>query len=203
MAGTQQLRVEPLAPGGVGRLPAMCPGCPLPPGGHPAAAEPWLASAVEAYGCCGVQALLGGTVVGYVLVCPPLHTPVRGPYASAGGSPDAAVVLQFYVHPEYRGRRVGRRMLQELAAILVRRRVGGIEVRAAHVGATCLAPPQDWLLSQGFRVLREEVTRSRLRMDLRSTRSWRPVLAPVMHGVRQLIRRPAAGPEPVGRQCGS
>ncbi|SDB97738.1 Acetyltransferase (GNAT) family protein [Raineyella antarctica] len=202
MAGAQQLRVEPLQPGGVPRLPEVCDRCPLPHDRPPGTDQPWVAAAAEAYGCCGVLARIGDTPVGHILVSPPLHAPVRGPYAAAGVSPDAAVILQFYVHPEYRGRRVGRRMLEELAAMLVRRHVGGIEIRASRSDPTCLAPPEEWLLEQGFRVVRKGVFGSRLRMDLRTTRAWWPSLAEVEDGVRQLLGRPATGPEPARRGSG-
>ena len=202
MAAAQHPKVEPLQPSGISRLPEVCGHCPLPPGPPPGAGQPWVSAAVSSYGCCGVHAQVDGTTVGYILVSPPLHAPVRGPYASAGVSPDAAVILQFYVHPDHRGRRLGRRMLEELAAVLVRRHVGGLEIRASRLDPTCLAPPEDWLLEQGFRVLRQEATRSRLRMELRSTRSWLPSFAPLAHGVRQLLGRPATGPETVGRHGG-
>lgn len=202
MAGDRHPKVEPLQPSGIARLPAVCDRCPLPPGPPPAADQPWVGAAVRSYGCCGVRADLDGTTIGYILVSPPLHAPVRGPYASAGVSPDAAVVLQFYVHPDHRGQRLGRRLLEELAVVLVRRHVGGLEIRASRGDPTCLAPPEDWLLEQGFRVLRQEAAWSRLRMDLRSTRSWLPSFAPLARGVRQALGRPAAGPEAVGRHGG-
>lgn len=202
MAGAQQLRVEPLQPGGVPRLPGVCDSCPLPHGRPPGTDQPWIAAAAEAYGCCGVCARIGGTTVGHILISPPLNAPQRGPYASAGVSPDAAVILQFYVDPAQRGRRVGRRMLEELAALMVRRHVGGIEIRASRRDPTCLAPPEEWLLQQGFRVLRKEAVRSRLRMDLRTTRSWWPSLVEVEQGVRHLLGRPATGPEPARRHSG-
>ncbi len=196
MGGAEQLRVQPLQPGMVPRLPTVCDHCPLPRDEPPGTGQPWVDAAAETYGCCGVVAHLGATPVGHILVSPPVNVPVRGPYASAGVSPDAAVIMQFYVHPDHRGRRIGRRMLEELAGLLVRRRVAGIEVRASRIGPTCLAPPEDWLLEQGFRVLREDALCIRLRMDLRTTRSWWPSLASVEQGVRQLLGRPATGPEP-------
>lgn len=202
MAGARQVRVAPLQPSGVPRLPEVCDRCPLSHGRASGDDRPWINAAARTYGFCGVLAHSDGTPVGHILVSPPLHAPMRGPYASAGVSPDAAVILQFYLDPAYRGQRIGRRMLEELAAQLVRRHVGGIEIRAARHDPTCLAPPEEWLLQQGFRVLREEASRSRLRMDLRSTRSWWPSLAGVEQGVRQLLGRPATGPEPAGRHGG-
>lgn len=202
MAGARQLRVEPLQPAGVPRLPPVCDRCPLAHGQVPGTDQPWVAAAARTYGFCGVVAHVDHRPAGHVLVSPPLHAPVRGPYASAGVSPDAAVILQFYVDPAHRGLGVGRRMVQELAAHLARRHVGGIEIRASRHDPTCLAPPEEWLLQQGFRVLREEASWSRLRMDLRTTRSWWPSLAGVEQGVRQLLGRPATGPEPAGRHCG-
>ncbi len=200
MAGGEQLRVEPLQPGGVARLPMVCADCPLPHRIPPGSGQSWVAAAAHTWGFCGVQALIGHVVVGHVLVSPPLNAPVRGPYASAGVSPDAAVILQFYVDPEHRGRGIGRRLLEELAALLVRRRVAGLEIRAARKGPTCIAPPEDWLLAHGFRVLREDALAARLRMDLRATRTWLPSWAALVEGVRSLAGRPApAGPEPAHR----
>lgn len=200
MAGVEQVKVEPLQPGGVSRLPMVCADCPLPHTVPPGTGQSWVDAAAHTWGFCGVQARIGDTPVGHVLISPPLNAPLRGPYASAGVSPDAAVILQFWVDPDHRGRGVGRHLLEELAALLVRRRVAGLEIRASRTGPTCVAPPEDWLLAHGFRVLREDVLASRLRMDLKATRSWLPSWSALVDGVRGLVGRPApAGPEPARR----
>ncbi|QGF23299.1 GNAT family N-acetyltransferase [Raineyella fluvialis] len=200
MAGAEQVKVEPLQPGGVARLPAVCADCPLPHREPPGAGQSWVAAAEQTWGFCGVRARIGETGVGHVLISPPLHAPLRGPYASAGVSPDAAVILQFWVDPDHRGRGVGRLMLEELAALLVRRHVAGLEIRASRSGATCVAPPLEWLEDHGFRVLREDAVSARLRMDLKATRSWLPSWSGLLDAVRGLVGRPApAGPEPARR----
>ncbi|MEA5153252.1 GNAT family N-acetyltransferase [Raineyella sp.] len=200
MAGGEQLRVEPLQPGGVARLPMVCADCPLPHRVPPGSGQSWVYAAAHTWGFCGVAARIGDTVVGHILVSPPLNAPVRGPYASAGVSPDAAVILQMYVDPDHRGRGIGTRLLEELAALLVRRRVAGLEIRASRKGPTCIAPPEDWLLVHGFRVLREDAFAARLRMDLRATRTWLPSWSALADGLRSLVGRPApAGPEPARR----
>lgn len=200
MAGAEQLKVEPLQPGGVLRLPAVCADCPLPHNVPPGSGQNWVDAAAHTWGFCGVRARIGDTTVGHVLISPPLNAPLRGPYASAGVSPDAAVILQFWVHPDHRGKGIGRRLLEELAGLLVRRKVAGLEIRASRTGATCVAPPERWLLAHGFRVLREDAVASRLRMDLRATRTWLPSWSAVLDGVRGLVGRPApAGQEPPRR----
>lgn len=200
MTGAEQLKVEPLQPEGLSRLSPVCGRCPLPHEVPPGADQPWIQAAAKTYGFCGVYAHVGDTPVGHILISPPLNAPVRGPYASAGVSPDAAVILQFFVDPDHRGRGVGRRLLEELAAQLVRRHVAGIEIRASRPGATCVAPPEGWLLAHGFRVVRDDALWVRLRMDLRSTvRAWWPSLSGVGEGLRHFLRRPAPGAEPARR----
>ena len=200
MTAVQSVRVEPVQPGDLPHLLAVCDECPLRHDVRPGTDEPWVVAAAQTFGFCGVRARVGTETVGQILISPPVHVPVHGPYASGGVSPDAAVILHLYVAPAHRHERVGRRMIERLAGLLVRRRVAGIEVRASRVGATCTAPPSDWLASRGFHVIRDDHFLLRMRMDLHSTRLWWPDLEAVQEEIRRLVGRPAPGPEPASRE---
>ena len=111
MTAVQSVRVEPVQPGDLPHLLTVCDVCPLRHDVPPGTGEAWVVAAAQTFGFCGVRARIGAETVGQILISPPLHVPVRGPYASGGVSPDAAVILHLYIAPDHRHERVGRRMI--------------------------------------------------------------------------------------------
>lgn len=135
----------------------------------------WFTEVREQWGSCGAVVEVEGTLVGYLTwVAAPL-VPGSAGFAVAPLSPDAVQLVTGYVAVAHRRGGLGRVLVQAMAKDLLERG----EVRAVEVvadargrGRGC-ALPVDFLLAVGFHPHRDHPEHPRLRMDLRSTVTWR------------------------------
>ena len=126
-----------------------------------------------------------------------LDGPRRGLY-SAPASGDAGLITDLWVHPDLRGRGLGRVLVQSTARDLVTR--GGLRAieafaRVGPAGPACAAP-LDFYLRTGFRTTRVHPTTPRVRMDLRSTATW---LDEVESAIERLVGVVRPSPVPDAR----
>jgi len=131
-----------------------------------------------------------------VIWAPAVLVPGANGFATAPVSPDAILLVTMWVEPRYRGAGLGRVMIQSMAKELIRR--GGIRAVEAFADtrgrAGSCTIPADFLLAVGFATHRAHVTHPRMRMDLRSTISWRGELEAALE---RLV--PRRRPHPVVR----
>ena len=84
------------------------------------------------------------------------------------------LLATLYVVPAHRGTGLGRLLVQTVAKDLLQRDIHAIEafgeLRSGREG--CLIPA-DFLLAVGFKTVRPHARHPRLRLDLRSTVTWR------------------------------
>ncbi|WP_408651045.1 GNAT family N-acetyltransferase [Jatrophihabitans sp.] len=167
-------------------LPASCRTClfwelgpladprPMQPEEAKLAKEAWLSATLLDWGSCGKVAYVGVEPVGYAMFAPPGFVPRAMSFPTSPVSGDAVLMLTAYVAPHWRSGGVGRMLAQAVAAELVPRGVKAIEAFGS-TGPTsrgCLVPA-DYLRSVGFKTVRPHPSYPRLRMELRSTVSWR------------------------------
>ena len=146
------------------------------------------------WGYCGVLALHEETPIGHLCMAPAQYVPRLGAFATTPVSPDAAVILSARVVEEFRGKGIGRQLVQSAAGLVVRRDIRALEaVGTYHDGPSCMLPAA-WLEAVGFAVVRPHPITPRLRMDLQTTLRW-PDLGAAWHRLAGLVSSPAT-PEP-------
>ena len=89
-------------------------------------------------------------------------------------SPDAVQLMTAFSLPDYQGQGLGRVIVQTVAKDLLRRGFKAIEAfgDARWKEPACVLPA-DHLLAVGFKTVRQHHAYPRLRLELRSTLSWK------------------------------
>jgi GNAT superfamily N-acetyltransferase len=200
-------RIRPLTAADVPRLPDPCASCTFWEAGltdlatssehHTGVKQAWAERVTARWGHCGVMAVHEDRMIGYLMLAPPAVVPRLSAFASTPVSQDAAVVVSAHVVEEFRGKGLGRQLVQAAAAAVARRDIRALEaVGTYHDGPSCMLPT-GWLESVGFTVVRAHPVTPRLRLDLQSTVRWRPDLSAAWHRLTGLVPQPAP-PEPAG-----
>ena len=203
-------RLAPLTLDSLDDLPPQCRGCVFweldPVAGGRAERlgdtafekEAWLSAALLEWGSVGRMAYVDSSPAGYLMYAPPHLVPRAVAFPTAPVSPDAVLLMTGRVLPEFAGAGLARMLLQGVAKDLTRRGVRAIEAYGVHpVGGGALAGPAershaatgcvlpvDYLLSVGFKTVRPHLRHPRLRLDLRTTLSWRE---DVEHALERLL----------------
>lgn len=146
----------------------------------------WLSTVLREWGSCGRVVLVDDEPVGYALFAPAVFFGGAQRFATAPVSQDAVLLATAYVDPAYRGGGLGRILVQAMAKDLVR----GQQVHAGLAAVEAFGStgerddcvlPVDFLLSVGFRTHRPHPRHPRMRMDLRTTVSWREEFEGAVH----------------------
>lgn len=148
--------------------------------------EAWVSQVLLEWGSCGRICYVDGDPAGYVLYAPPAYLPGAGTFPTAPASDDAVLLATAMVYPQYAHAGLGRLLMQSVVKDLVKR--GG--VRALEAFGTSTGPvrragspgergyggcvlPTDFLLRVGFKTHRPHPRHPRMRLDLKSTVTWR------------------------------
>ncbi|MFC7809822.1 GNAT family N-acetyltransferase [Streptomyces olivaceus] len=136
--------------------------------------ESWISAVLLDWGSCGRVAFVDDVPVGFVLYAPPAYVPRSTAFPTSPVSSDAVQLMTAFVMPGYQGQGLGRVMVQTVAKDLLRRGFKAIEAfgDARWKEPACLLPA-DHLLAVGFKTVRPHPRHPRLRLDLRSTLSWK------------------------------
>lgn len=136
--------------------------------------EAWLSRVLLDWGSCGKLVYADRVPAGYVTYAPPGYVPRAVAFPTSPVGADAILLMTAYVVPEFTSGGLGRVLVQSVAADLVRRGVRAIEAFGdlAWDGPACVLPAQA-LLAVGFKTVRPHHRYPRLRMELRSTQTWR------------------------------
>lgn len=149
--------------------------------------EAWISDTLLEWGSCGQLVYADGVPAGYILYAPPAYVPRSVAFPTSPVSPDAVLLMTGRVIPEFAGGGLGRMLLQGLVRDVVRRGVRAIEAfgltgsprGSGQVGDDgdglnhgCLLPA-DYLRAVGFKTVRPHPRTPRLRLDIRTTASWR------------------------------
>jgi hypothetical protein len=144
--------------------------------------EAWLSDTLLEWGSCGQLAYVDGTPAGYVLFAPPAYVPRAVAFPTAPVSSDAVLLMTANIVPAFRGGGLGRVLVQSVARDIVRRGIRAIEAFGRVSDPSdesegtdtqrCLLPA-DYLRAVGFKTVRQHPRTPRLRLDVRSTVSWK------------------------------
>lgn len=144
--------------------------------------EAWLSDTLLEWGSCGQLVYVDGVPAGYVLFAPPAYVPRAVAFPTSPVSADAVLLMTARIVPEFAGGGLGRMLVQGVAREVVRRGIRAIEAfgRSATPGPedesaadhSCLLPA-DYLLAVGFKTVRPHPRTPRLRLDVRTTATWK------------------------------
>lgn len=155
----------------------------------------WVAEVQREWGTCGQVALVDGRPVGYLVYAPEAFVPGAAAFPTAPVSPDAVLLTTAYVDPAHAGGGLARTMVQRMARDLVQREVRAVEAFGftpgsnGHPGrsAGCLLPVT-FLTGVGFGTQRDHPTTPRMRMDLRTTVTWKRPVAAALERLSAAVR---------------
>ncbi|MBV2354837.1 GNAT family N-acetyltransferase [Streptomyces sp. J2-1] len=137
--------------------------------------ESWISAVLLDWGSCGRVAYVDDVPVGFVLYAPPAYVPRSTAFPTSPVASDAVQLMTSLIVPGYQGQGLGRVLVQAVAKDLLRRGFKAIEAfgdaRTKAPGGCLL--PVDHLLAVGFKTVRPHPTHPRLRLELRSTLSWK------------------------------
>jgi hypothetical protein len=136
--------------------------------------EAWVSATLLEWGSCGKLVQVDGITAGYVGYSPPGYVPRSIAFPTSPVSPDAVLLTTAFILPEFAGGGLGRMLVQGVAKDLTRRGVKAMEAfgDAKWEAPNCLVPA-DYLRSVGFKTVRPHPRFPRLRLELKSTVSWR------------------------------
>jgi GNAT superfamily N-acetyltransferase len=138
--------------------------------------EAWVSSVLLEWGSCGRLIYCDGIPAGSVFYAPPAAVPRSAAFPTSPVSPDAVLMTSLDVLPEFRGGGLARVLVQAVAKDLTRRGVKAIEafgdMRPDEEERSCVTPA-DFLTSVGFKTVRPHPRWPRLRMELRSSITWK------------------------------
>jgi GNAT superfamily N-acetyltransferase len=136
--------------------------------------EAWISTTLLEWGGCGKIVYVDGVAAGYVMYAPPLYVPRSVAFPTSPVSADAVLMMTAHVLPEFAGGGLGRMLVQGVAKDLIRRGVRAIEafgdLRWEKAG--CMMPAE-YMLAVGFKTVRPHHRYPRLRLELKSTITWR------------------------------
>ncbi|MFE9459807.1 GNAT family N-acetyltransferase [Streptomyces californicus] len=136
--------------------------------------EAWISAVLLEWGSCGRVVYVDDVPVGFVLFAPPAYVPRSTAFPTSPVSPDAVQLITGLIVPEYQGQGLGRVMVQTVAKDVLRRGFKAIEAFGdARSGPTMCMLPADHLLAVGFKTVRPHPVHPRLRLNLRTTLSWK------------------------------
>ena len=87
----------------------------------------WAEAVTRHWGYCGVLAQHDDQLIGHLCMAPAHYVPRLGAFATTPVSPDAAVLLSARVVEEWRGKGIGRQLVQSAAGLVVRRDIRALE----------------------------------------------------------------------------
>ncbi|MGW6008867.1 GNAT family N-acetyltransferase [Streptomyces sp. NPDC055210] len=136
--------------------------------------EAWISAVLLEWGSCGRVVCVDDTPVGFVMYAPPAYVPRSTAFPTSPVSPDAIQLMTAFILPEFQGQGLGRVMVQTVAKDLLRRGFKAIEAfgDARWKEPACVLPA-DHLLAVGFKTVRPHPAYPRLRLELRTTLSWK------------------------------
>lgn len=142
--------------------------------------EAWLSDTLLEWGSCGQLLYVDGVAAGYVLYAPPAYVPRAVAFPTSPVSPDAVLLMTARLMPEFTGGGLGRVLVQAVARDVVRRGIRALEAfgrvdssPAAQAKQHGCLLPADYLRAVGFKTVRPHPRTPRLRLDVRSTVTWK------------------------------
>jgi GNAT superfamily N-acetyltransferase len=136
--------------------------------------EAWISAVLLEWGSCGRVVYVDEVPAGFVLYAPPAYVPRSTAFPTSPVSADAAQLMTARIMPGFQGQGLGRVLVQTVAKDLVRRGFRAIEAfgDARWEEPACVLPAEH-LLAVGFKTVRPHPRFPRMRLELRTTISWK------------------------------
>jgi hypothetical protein len=138
--------------------------------------EGWVSATLLEWGSCGKVVYVDSVPAGFVMYAPPMYVPRSVAFPTSPVSADAVLLMTGHVLPAFTGGGLGRMLLQSVAKDLTRRGVKAIEAFGDlqhNPDAPACILPADHLKAVGFKTVRPHHRFPRLRLELKTTVSWR------------------------------
>ena len=157
--------------------------------------ESWLSAAMLEWGSVGQIAYVDEVPAGYVTYAPPYLVPRAAAFPTSPVSADAVILMTARVVPDFTGQGIGRVLIQSAAKDVMRRGVRAVEAFGYRgdpdsAKAACVIPV-GFLTAVGFKTVREHRTYPRLRLDLRTTLTWREDMEAAVERLLASVRAPS------------
>ncbi len=178
--------------------------------------EAWVSDTLLEWGSCGQLIYVDGLPAGHILYAPPAYVPRAVAFPTSPVSPDAVLLMTAHLMPEFTGGGLGRMLVQGVARDASRRGIKAIEAfglakspsepeeRAEWAATRPSAPrpaaehvcvlPADYLLAVGFKTVRPHPKTPRLRLDLKSTVSWKEDVEYALERLLSSMQAPVLAP---------
>ena len=159
--------------------------------------EAWVSQTLLEWGSCGKLIYVDGMAAGYVMFAPPAYVPRSTGFPTSPVAADAVLLTTARVLPAHRGGGLGRMLVQGMVRDLSRRGIRAVEAFGqAHPtpGADSCLVPSGFLLAVGFKTVRPHPRTPRLRLDVKSTASWREDVESALERLRGSIKVPTLAP---------
>jgi len=149
--------------------------------------EAWVSQTLLEWGSCGKLVYVDGMPAGFVMFAPPAYVPRSMAFPTSPVSADAVLLMTARIMPDFAGGGLGRMLVQGVARDIVRRGIRAIEAfgrTGAGAAGEAAAPdpdapdhscllPADYLLAVGFKTVRPHPRTPRLRLDVKTTVTWK------------------------------
>ena len=198
------------------RLPAECGGCtfwqsaealPRQCGAacDETAVDEWSRRVLNEWGEFGRAAVEDGEVLGFIKYAPPAYLPQIRHMPSGPPEDGAAIIACMHIVPEARRRGLGGVLLREAMRDLAQRGERAAQAYATTAGDDYRGVPfigVEFLLRNGFTVVRPHPDVPLLRVDLKSLVSWTENLEAVLESLRLPMRVPKHAPATLSTRRG-
>jgi GNAT superfamily N-acetyltransferase len=158
----------------------------------------WLSEMLREWGSVGRVISLEDDVIGHIQWAPALYLPGSSNFATAPVSGDAVLLASAYIDPVHRNQGLARVLIQSMAKDLIRHGgIGAVEAFGSHRPQedVCVLPV-DFLLAVGFKTHRAHPQHPRMRMDLRTTVTWREELEAAAERLFGVVTGKQSNPAP-------
>ena len=135
--------------------------------------EAWVSSVLLEWGPCGTLVYVDGVPAGHVFYAPAAMVPRAASFPTSPVGGDAILLTSAHVRPEFVGQGLGRVLIQTVARDAVRRGIRAVEAFGAASRLDDCLLPVGFLQAVGFKTVRRHPRVPRMRLDLRTTVSWR------------------------------
>lgn len=203
-------RIRPLTPERVAELPDACGLCGFwespdhaqPRCGtvrEPGRLEEWVEAVLEEWGDCGRVVYIDGEAIGFAKYAPARFFPQAASMAAGPPSDDAVLLACLHVDSEVRHVGVGKVLLQAVLRDLASRGERTVETYASTKTSDRRSSPMitvEFLLRQGFAVVRPHPRYPLMRLELKSLVAWTDNIEAVLESLQlpRLRREPIPAP---------
>jgi GNAT superfamily N-acetyltransferase len=178
--------------------------------------EAWVSDTLLEWGSCGQLIYVDGVPAGHILYAPPAYVPRSVAFPTSPVSADAVLLMTAHLMPEFTGAGLGRMLVQGVARDAARRGIKAIEAfgtanqppepdqptewaaprprQGRPSGEQGCVLPADYLLAVGFKTVRPHPRTPRLRLDLKSTVSWKEDVEYALERLLSSMQAPVLAP---------